>query len=354
MMQSTSYILKKYHKLLLLVLGSITCCSLSAFEQKKEALSIEMQTCYLDQINSSKQERSVGEIENWCNEQVKLGRYQGLEVDDDQISPLAKRLQRELANKDNPNVITSHKRNYLLPISYIDHPNSKPYEDLPSGTSLDNFEAKFQLSFKAPISESILQEQDMLFFGFTIQSYWQMYNSDMSSPFRETNYQPEIFYGFINDFDIGDWTNVVNIIGFEHQSNGRPQPLSRSWNRLYAQFVWENDNWITMFKPWYRIPEERKTEINQPDGDDNPDIDKYMGYFEFTSAYKWDGQTFGIMFRNNLRSNNKGAIKLDWTFPMGKRFKGYAQYFNGYGESLIDYNHSLQRIGVGILLTDVF
>ena len=67
-----------------------------------------------------------------------------------------------------------------------------------------------------------------------------------------------------------------------------------------------------------------------------------------------ENQTFGVMFRNNLRSNNRGAIQLDWTFPMGRRFKGYAQYFNGYGESLIDYNHSLQRVGIGILLTDVF
>ena len=77
---------------------------------------------------------------------------------------------------------------------------------------------------------------DVLFFGFTLQSYWQMYNSDISSPFRETNYQPEIFYGFINDLKVGEWTNRVNIIGIEHQSNGRTQPLSRSWNQNLCQF----------------------------------------------------------------------------------------------------------------------
>ena len=110
-----------------------------------------------------------------------------------------------------------------------------------------------------------------------------------------------------------------------------------------------------MFKPWYRLPEKEKTEPNQPDGDDNPDIGDYMGFFEFSTHYQWDDQTFSMMLRNNLRSeNNRGAIQLDWTFPMGKRFKGYAELFHGYGESLIDYNHKTTRLGIGVLLTDVF
>ncbi len=58
------------------------------------------------------------------------------------------------------------------------------------------------------------------------------------------------------------------------------------------------------------------------------------------------------MLRNNLRSsNNRTTVQLDWSFPIGGRLKGYLQYFDGYGESLVDYNYRNQRIGLGIMLT---
>jgi len=306
--------------------------------------------CYIQAFKEGKSNKTIEEIKADCEKTI--AEKNGGKVKE--LTPLEKRINEERKNVYNPNVITPHKRNYVIPFSYLDEPNQAPYENTQYAGLLDNWEAKFQLSFKAPLGHSFLKEEDVLFFGFTVQSYWQAYNNDISSPFRETNYTPEIFYGFLNDFKIGEWTNKVNIIGIEHQSNGQSQPQSRSWNRIYAHFVWENDRWLIGIKPWYRLPEDEKADPNQPDGDDNPDIDKFLGNFEFTSTYKWDDQTFGIMLRNNLRSNNRGAIQLDWTFPMGSRFKGYVQYFNGYGESLIDYNESVQRLGVGVLLSDFF
>ncbi|PHS19108.1 MAG: phospholipase [Kangiella sp.] len=312
--------------------------------------SEEMQICLLGQIAKDKPNVSIKTIKDKCTLVV------GDNTEDysRELSKIELRIARERATQSNPSVITPHKRSYFLPVTYIDQPNEAPFREFPVDGTLDNFEAKFQISFKAPIFTNIFNESDIIHMGFTIQSYWQMYNSDLSSPFRETNYQPEIFYSMIEDKEFEGWHNRIISFGFEHQSNGHTQLLSRSWNRLYAQFVFEKDDWVVVFKPWYRLPEKDKVEPNQADGDDNPDIHKYMGYFELTTVYQWKSQTLSTLFRNNLQSDNKGAIQIDWSFPMGKRFKGYVQYFNGYGESLIDYDQHIQRLGIGILLTDFF
>ena len=135
------------------------------------------------------------------------------------------------------------------------------------------------------------------------------------------------------------------VFGLEHQSNGRSEPLSRSWNRIYSLLAFEKGHFYFAIKPWYRIPESRSS-------DDNPDIQKYMGHGEFYAVYTWGKQRFGIMLRNNFRTENYGAVQLDWSFPLHRKFDGYIQYFSGYGESLIDYNHSTSRIGIGIIIAN--
>ena len=133
---------------------------------------------------------------------------------------------------------------------------------------------------------------------------------------------------------------------WHHQSNGQSDPLSRSWNRIVANFIFDRGNYVFSFRPWYKIP-------RSEEDDDNPVINDYMGYGELGALYRYKNHQVTAMLRNNLDfDNNRNTIELNYTFPINERLKGIAQYFNGYGESLIDYNHRSHRIGIGILLTD--
>ena len=62
---------------------------------------------------------------------------------------------------------------------------------------------------------------------------------------------------------------------------------------------------------------------------------------------------FSLLFRNNLqRVDNRGAIEIGWSYPLTRNVKAYVQYFNGYGESLVDYKDPANRFGIGFMLSD--
>lgn len=272
-------------------------------------------------------------------------------------SLLYQRLQREEVAETVRSVLIPHRRNYILPIAYVSDPNEEPFEgafgDLAAPDRLDNLEMKFQVSVKYPVFQDLLTGHDQLYVGFTALSFWQAYNKDASAPFRETNYEPEIFWVTPIPWRPFDLDAGLLSLGISHQSNGRGGSLSRSWNRVYANFLWEKGRRVYSIKPWWRLSEEDKSDPLDPDGDDNSDISKYMGHFEFATVYRRKNQELALMLRNNLRSDNIGALQLEWTFPLWRGVRGYAQYFNGYGESLIDYNAHIERLGVGFLLTDL-
>jgi len=265
------------------------------------------------------------------------------------------RVKEELATSERPFVITPHKVNYLLPFTYNSSPNMTPFEDeaREHGATLDNAEAKFQISFKFPLWYNVFGDNGHLFFAYTNQSYWQVYNQDISSPFRETNHEPELFMLFNNDWKLFGMTNSLWGFGAVHQSNGKAGDLSRSWNRLYGTMVFDSGPLALAAKVWWRIPENAKQYEGDPRGDDNPDIEDYLGNFELHAVYGLGEQRYTLLLRNNLSSPNRGAVELTWSYPLMGNLRLYAQYFNGYGESLIDYNAHTQRIGLGVSLNDI-
>ena len=245
--------------------------------------------------------------------------------------------------------LTAHRPSYFLPASYNSTTNDSVYQETGSDATEDEIEVKFQFSGKLKLFDDIVNDNFDMWFGYTQTSWWQLYNTEESAPFRETNYSPELFTTYYSDVDLLGLTLVQTDVGFIHQSNGRSRPISRSWNRIYANFELTRGNFLLSIKPWYRIHESESE-------DDNPNIENYVGYGDYRLTYKDGANLYSVLFRNNFKfdDDNKSSIELSWAFPVYEVVDLYFQYYNGYGESLIDYDHKVSRISVGILIYDWF
>lgn len=307
--------------------------------------------CIQQQFAASTDHKTVGDIRRLCT-QRQLANH---DVDESETleskvesSALTKRLALEQSQSQNPFTLLPHKPNYIILSNNLASPNAAPFEQaFPDKTvDLQPWETKFQISLKVPIVRGLFDGKADLFAAYTNRSFWQQFNKAGSSPFRDSNHEPELWLSFKNDYSLLGFQNSVIRTGIVHQSNGQSGSLSRSWNRVYADFIFEKGDWYFSLKPWWRIPESRQD-------DDNRDIDDYMGNVEFGALYKKGSHTFDLLTRNNLRfGDNHGAIQLGWSFPITSNVRGYLQWFNGYGESLIDYDAHSNSIGFGIQLSD--
>ncbi|MCF5941107.1 phospholipase A, partial [Xanthomonas perforans] len=162
-------------------------------------------------------------------------------------------------------------------------------------------------------------------------------------------YEPEAMLVFRNNYSIFGWKGRMSGISLNHMSNGRADPLSRSWNRVILNFGLDRENWALTLRPWFRIKEDRAD-------DNNPDIEDYMGRGDATLVYNKDGHEFALIARHSLRGGDRshGSVQLDYGFPITNLLRGHVQVFDGYGESMIDYNHKATYIGVGVSLLEWF
>ncbi|GGF75143.1 phospholipase A [Alteromonas lipolytica] len=264
-------------------------------------------------------------------------------------SLFTKRFEADKELADNTFAITQFRRNYFLPYTYVDNPNALGNAAL-TEDNIDNKEAKFQISIKLPLYTRN-ESAEGVYFGFTLTSFWQLYNTEVSKPFRETNYEPEIFYQWNTDIKLlGIDFNALQL-GFNHMSNGQSEERSRSWNRIMLTSLFSDADDIYYLRTWYRIPEDAKTSPTDTAGDDNPRITHYFGRVEL--GYGTRVNDFGIFarLRNNLEfDDNRGSIELSLSYPVSPRYEVVLQYFSGYGDSLIDYNRRQNRIGLGFQL----
>ena len=230
--------------------------------------------------------------------------------------------------------IRQYKPVYILLGNYTTDINQQPQSDnpnnsVPENMPLNQVEVKFQISFKTKVFNDLMGSKlgGDIWMGYTQTSRWQVYNPNLSRPFRETNYEPEIMYIMPTPYEIFGRKGLFAGIGYNHQSNGRSDPMSRSWNRVVAQEPADKDN--------------------------NPGIENYMGRGELMAAYGKGRHDISLIARHSMRlgKNNRGSFQIDYALQIWDNLKLNAQIFHGYGESMIDYNHKQTTIGIGLSLT---
>ncbi|EIX9086192.1 phospholipase A [Klebsiella aerogenes] len=247
-----------------------------------------------------------------------------------------------LQDHDNPFLLYPYESNYLL-YTWTSDLNKEAIRSYDWADDARKDEVKFQLSLAFPLWRGILGDNSLLGASYTQKSWWQLSNSKGSAPFRETNYEPQLFLGFATDYEFAGWTLRDIEVGYNHDSNGRSDPTSRSWNRLYTRLMAQNGNWLVEVKPWYVVGST----------DDNPDITKYMGYYRLKIGYQLGEAILSAQGQYNWNTGYGGA-EIGVSYPITKHVRAYTQIYSGYGESLIDYNFNQTRVGVGVMLNDLF
>ncbi len=207
-------------------------------------------------------------------------------------------------------------------------------------------EVVFQISGKAQVWDF---GPGALYFAYSQKSFFQIANQKRSKLFRESDYNPEIFVRVPKPFSLlPNWSFDA---GLEHESNGQDLPGSRSWNRIYFSPYWTRGQQAVQLKVWWRIPENKGRAVTDPARDDNPDIGSYYGYTElhFRQDFTHNNSLVDVMLRGNALTG-RGAIQTDFSTEIGPLGAVFLRLFNGYGESLIDYNRSVTRVSLGVAL----
>lgn len=259
----------------------------------------------------------------------------------DQPSAYEKKRKKQEEYSKNILGIILYNPTYILPAYYTQSPDNAVYKgSTPDDQTVQRMEFKAQFSFLLPVVSDVFDHPNTdIDIAYTQLSYWQVYAN--SQYFRETDYEPETFVS---------WHPKVNWFihtGVVHQSNGRGGEFERSWNRAYADMIFARGNWYFSVEPWVLIFKKESADLH------NPDIQHYMGNGQLQVAYKLGENEFSVMSRNNIQSGfHRGAVEADYSHQLYEHFKVYLQLFSGYGQSLIEYNHYTNAVGVGISLND--
>ncbi len=238
--------------------------------------------------------------------------------------------------------VSAHQANYFLPVSYrfkddyydvVNHNYNDPPQQL---------ETEFQVSIKFDVASNIFGLDEIYTVAYTQKSFWQLYTAS-SAYFRESNYNPEFFITF--PLRVSQDTSGLRgmRIGAAHQSNGQGGIYERSWNYFYSDFYAQLGFIFVDLKLWYSPYGSREKY--------NPDLLDYLGngHLRFVIPYKKNilETTFMSAF------NGHSSAEVHYTHPVYGRddLFVYVKGFMGYGESLIDYQTNVSKLGIGFSIS---
>lgn len=254
--------------------------------------------------------------------------------------------------------IRTFQANYILPYHYTTRVNRQPISPTrgpaDQNATYRSEEVKIQLSLRTKILEDFLLPNADVWVAYSQTSLWQAWNHQDSAPFRSTDHNPEVFYvvPIPARFDPIPGTLRLQMLrfGLAHESNGQREPESRSWNYWSFSGALEVKELLVESTYKLRIHESE-------DDDDNPDLTHYRGNMETRIGGLLGVTSFTLTRVSPNLSLNRGSWQLDFTYPLRRSvpdgLRVHLQLFSGYGETLIDYNHRQNRIGLGFVLLNL-
>lgn len=234
---------------------------------------------------------------------------------------------------DNQPYFGLYKDNYFIFGPSLNHPDKT------------NTNIKFQISIAQRLTKSVLPWGTFLYLFYSQKCFWNVLENSM--PMTDLNFNPGIGLSkplYVKNRFIGKLTLMI-----EHESNGRDSIQSRSWNKVsLAGNIMIDRTLMVHAKVWAPII----------DGMNNKDILHYCGIYQFGMTVSSPNQRLqgSVILTKRLGNffNYNTVIELAYRFFKRDNQYFFLQYYNGYGEGLLDYKQYKNQIRVGLVIKPRF
>ena len=208
-----------------------------------------------------------------------------------------------------------------------------------------NSDVKFQVSFQQRLTKSVLPFHSYLYLFYTQKAIWHVFRNSL--PFHDRTFNPGI--GLSRHIIMKNKLVGKVTVMFEHESNGKDGTKSRSWNKI----SWAGEAYISP-----QLMAHAKYWIPIVDGKYNRDILRYSGIYQagfqaISNDNKWV-LDMTLVKRKGWDLNFNTIVQLGFRINHNSNQFIMLQYYNGYGECMMDYKQYHSRLRIGLLIRPRF